>query len=329
MTGHGIQRFAMGALALMLTVLAFGWSSHQSAGTAQALTAEEVVQQFADAINAADSAAAAALFTEDGTFSEVGAGSFQASGQAALLFIFTDIESEGIHVTITEMTSSSTVSGTQVEGTIELSDNTTTAAGVSRIIETFVAQVTDEGLISAIHFEFDTSDAETATYLAYLEGLPEDGGEAPEGTVEVVIGGDQPGSAFLAPISEGVLGVGIEIAPGPAGVAQPAHIHAGSCEPGGGAVVYPLASVVDGSSFSIISADLDALLAGEYYINVHESETVPDVSVACGDVEAVVALPDTGEGVASSSGGLALLLAVLSMVGLAAVAGGLTRLRRA
>jgi hypothetical protein len=45
-------------------------------------------------------------------------------------------------------------------------------------------------------------------------------------------------------------------------------------------------------------------------------------------VEAVVALPSTGDGGASGSDSPALLLALLSMLGLALVGGGLVRARR-
>lgn len=332
MTVPHAPRLVMAALAVLLTMLAFGWSTATSPGTAHAVTAEEVVQQFVDKLNAGDAAGAAALFTEDGWLADVDGGYFQASGRPALEFIFADFASINGNVTITSMSSTSTVSGTQVEGISEITEDDVVASGGTRIIQPFVAQVTDEGLISSFYLTYDESDPETAAYLAYLAAQDE-GDENPPGSIEVAIGGDQLGTAFLAPISEGVLGVFIGIEAGPAGVQQPAHIHAGSCEPGGGAIVYPLAPVIDGASFSLISADLDALLAGDYYINVHESAEAMDVSVACGDVLAVVAapvaLPDTGDGLASGSSSHALLLALLTTVGLATVAGGLFRSRRA
>jgi hypothetical protein len=321
----------MGALALMLTALVFGWSGAGSTQKAEAVVDPvATLQTFIDKVNAGDAAGAAAMFTEDGWFADVDGGSFQASGRPALEFIFGE-PTPGQHVTLLAgSTLTSTVSGTQVDGMIEYTDDDVVTCGQSRYIQPFVAQITDDGLISSLYLTYDTSDSETAAYLACQAAQPEEGGPQDiPGTIEVAIGGDQPGSAFLAPLGGGVLGVFLSIEPGPAGVQQPAHIHTGSCEPGGGPIAYPLASVLDGESFSFISADLDALLAGDYYINVHESETAMDVSVACGDVAAVVALPSTGDGGASGSDSPALLLALLGMVGLAFVTGGLVRARRA
>ncbi len=84
--------------------------------------------------------------------------------------------------------------------------------------------------------------------------------------------------------------VAIEIAPGPPGVEQPAHIHAGTC-PNVGEVVYPLNNVVDGTSTTTIGANLELLdpnlellPTGTFAIDVHKSEADIALQVACGDI---------------------------------------------
>lgn len=72
----------------------------------------------------------------------------------------------------------------------------------------------------------------------------------------------------------------------PAGVAQPAHIHAGTCA-SIGAVVYPLTLVVDGRSETLLSVPLDTVLsaATELSVNVHMSELELGTYVACADID--------------------------------------------
>jgi len=74
--------------------------------------------------------------------------------------------------------------------------------------------------------------------------------------------------------------VTIALKPGPAGVAQPAHIHEGAC-PGVGAVKYPLTNVVDGASTTTVDAKFADLFTGGYSINVHKSAAEVGVYVAC------------------------------------------------
>lgn len=65
---------------------------------------------------------------------------------------------------------------------------------------------------------------------------------------------------------------------------QPAHIHAGAC-PQPGAVVFPLASVVNGVSETIVEASMEDLRAQmPLAVNVHKSADEVDVYVACGDL---------------------------------------------
>ena len=65
-------------------------------------------------------------------------------------------------------------------------------------------------------------------------------------------------------------------------VAQPAHIHVGSC-PGVGAVKYPLTNVVNGKSETTIDVTIDQLKAIEpLAINVHKSQAEAGSYVSCG-----------------------------------------------
>jgi hypothetical protein len=207
--------------------------------------------------------------------------------------------------------------------------------------------------MTAISFTFDENDAQTRTYLEYQseedDGGEDDGGEEPIGELAIELGpgrdGNQPGVAFLFEGSPEVTGVGIEIAPGASGVLQPAHIHDGDC-PGVGAIASPLASVLDGTSFSFVSISLADLSSGDYAINVHQSAAQAAIYVSCGEVGAVdveptpapaaptptaatgVVAPDTGTG---PSGGSTVALPVAAMIvvaGVLAVGGGLFVARR-
>lgn len=65
-------------------------------------------------------------------------------------------------------------------------------------------------------------------------------------------------------------------------VEQPAHIHLGSC-PGVGAVKYPLTSIVNGVSTTMLSVTLDQLKKElPLAINVHKSTTEVSTYTSCG-----------------------------------------------
>lgn len=67
-------------------------------------------------------------------------------------------------------------------------------------------------------------------------------------------------------------------------VVQPAHIHIGEC-PGVGAVKYPLTSIVNGASETLLSVTLESLKKElPLAINVHKSATEVSVYTACGPV---------------------------------------------
>jgi hypothetical protein len=118
------------------------------------------------------------------------------------------------------------------------------------------------------------------------------------GPVEVVLSeqnaSKQTGRVTLTEV-DGKSKVVIEITPGPKGVAQPAHIHSGTCAELG-SVKYPLTDVVDGKSETTLTPSLHFLHGlGQLSINVHKSTTEAGVYVACGGLtEAFNAAMHTG-----------------------------------
>lgn len=94
---------------------------------------------------------------------------------------------------------------------------------------------------------------------------------------------NQNGKATLTDLN-GKTKVVVEIGSGLAGVAQPAHIHIGSC-PAPGAVKYPLQNVVNGRSETML--DVALLKLGDELplaINVHKSASEVSTYVSCGDL---------------------------------------------
>ena len=70
----------------------------------------------------------------------------------------------------------------------------------------------------------------------------------------------------------------------PQAVAQPAHIHVGTCLDVG-AVKYPLTSLVNGMSVTVLAVTLDQLRAEQPLgLNVHKSTAETSVYVSCGDL---------------------------------------------
>ncbi|HAI22679.1 TPA: hypothetical protein DCP77_01520 [Candidatus Collierbacteria bacterium] len=66
---------------------------------------------------------------------------------------------------------------------------------------------------------------------------------------------------------------------------QPAHIHIGAC-PKPGEVKYPLSSVVDGKSETLVSVKMGDLFKDlPLAVNVHESAEKAAVYTACGDLK--------------------------------------------
>ncbi|MSQ33732.1 MAG: hypothetical protein EXR60_04865 [Dehalococcoidia bacterium] len=78
----------------------------------------------------------------------------------------------------------------------------------------------------------------------------------------------------------------LNLAAGPAGVDQPAHIHDGQC-PGVAGIKYSLTSVKDGKSTTTVNATLDSLMSSSFAINVHKSGAEVSVYTSCGNISSI------------------------------------------
>jgi hypothetical protein len=109
-------------------------------------------------------------------------------------------------------------------------------------------------------------------------------GEAAAVTVELKAVGDSgvSGQASLMPMGDKTM-VSITLTGAPEGVAQPAHIHQGTCE-NLGAPKYPLSAVENGKSETTIDAKVSDLTTGDLAINVHKSKEEIATYVACGEI---------------------------------------------
>jgi hypothetical protein len=70
----------------------------------------------------------------------------------------------------------------------------------------------------------------------------------------------------------------------PAGVAQPLHVHKGTCANLDAAPAYGLTTLTDGKSETTIDVPLTALQQGNYAINGHKSAQEAKVYVFCGNI---------------------------------------------
>jgi len=94
----------------------------------------------------------------------------------------------------------------------------------------------------------------------------------------------ESGTATITPISDTQSRVSFTVTGAPAGVAQPVHIHTGSCPTPGG-VKYPLTNVANGASETVLDVTVAALKAqAPLALNVHKSTTEVGVFVSCGNL---------------------------------------------
>ena len=93
------------------------------------------------------------------------------------------------------------------------------------------------------------------------------------------------GTVTLTPLGDKTRVV-VALANTPADVQQPAHIHEGSCAKLNPKPTYPLTTIVDGVSTTLVSAPLAKLVAGGFAVNVHKSTNDIATYVACGDLGA-------------------------------------------
>ena len=96
-------------------------------------------------------------------------------------------------------------------------------------------------------------------------------------------GSGETGSATLRDTAQGLL---VTLHVKNAKVAQPAHIHQGSCAKLNPVPEYPLHNVVNGVSVTTVKGITIAQINGKSAINVHKSLTDIPHYVSCGDVAA-------------------------------------------
>jgi hypothetical protein len=77
---------------------------------------------------------------------------------------------------------------------------------------------------------------------------------------------------------------------------QPAHIHPGTCANLNPKPIYPLTSLVNGTSETTVPVSLSELVNGEFAINIHKSGPEASVYVSCGDIPNMFASGGTSGG---------------------------------
>jgi len=176
------------------------------------------------------------------------------------------------------------VSGDTVATTYEFAYDVTRAAGVDRIIGGTTYEAQDDKIVASRNLPADATDPQTAQFVQYVTGR----------TWAIFAMGpgrdaDQsPGIAEMPGYPDFAL-VFVKIAPGPAGVRQPIHIHEGTCA-NLGPVAFALRDVDGGVSHTILrGATLSDFQTGNYAIAVQQSQDKPDVYVACADIPAAAA----------------------------------------
>lgn len=103
--------------------------------------------------------------------------------------------------------------------------------------------------------------------------------------LEALNNSGQNGTATLRPDGKKTKVV-IELSNVQTRVAQPAHIHMGTCEKLDKAPKWPLEPVKNGRSVTLLPVSLDAITKDKTAINVHKSETEPQSYVSCGNIVA-------------------------------------------
>ncbi len=80
--------------------------------------------------------------------------------------------------------------------------------------------------------------------------------------------------------------VDVALANAPTDVPQPAHIHEGTCAKLDPKPKYPLTTVVDGTSTTMVDVPMSQLVAGGFAVNVHKSTKEIPTYIACGELGA-------------------------------------------
>lgn len=97
----------------------------------------------------------------------------------------------------------------------------------------------------------------------------------------------ESGTATLMPEGDKTKVV-ILLSGAPAGVAQPAHIHLGTCDKLDKAPKWKLEPLKDGKSTTVVPAPLGTILKDKAAINVHKSVEEIQVYVSCGNIVATM-----------------------------------------
>jgi hypothetical protein len=133
-------------------------------------------------------------------------------------------------------------------------------------------------LTGAFAINAHKSGAEVGTYVAC--------GNIPE-QIKVTMGesntSGQTGAAWVTGYGDKTA-VYVSVKAGARDVAQPMHIHNGSCV-SLGSVAKPLTSVLNGQSYSVVDMTLKDIKAGAFAINAHKSQQEISVYVSCGDIK--------------------------------------------
>lgn len=95
----------------------------------------------------------------------------------------------------------------------------------------------------------------------------------------------ESGTATLTEAGANQTKVVIETTGAPAGVAQPVHIHKGTCDKLDPKPAYPLSNVVNGKSETTVKASLKSL-EKDHAINGHKSAQDAKTYVFCGNIAA-------------------------------------------
>jgi hypothetical protein len=176
------------------------------------------------------------------------------------------------------------VSGNTLTATFEMRGRRVQAAGVNRIIFTQTSELEGDKMLSDRSAGADMEDPQTVQYLTWFYGTA-------LLTFEMGPGRDadqSPGAVAVERYPD-FSTVGVRIAPGPTGVAQPVNIHQGTCADLG-PVAFALTDMAEGVSYTVLEGIPGSdLQTGNYAIAVQKSHDESDVYVACGDIPAAAA----------------------------------------
>jgi hypothetical protein len=97
-------------------------------------------------------------------------------------------------------------------------------------------------------------------------------------------GSGEDGAVILTPLGDKTR-VLVALANAPAGAIQPAHFHVGPCATLNPKPLYPLKTVDEGISTTILNITIDKLVGQGLAVNVHKSTSEGGVYTSCGDIK--------------------------------------------